>query len=88
MRFNRGIDGEAYLGDTDHRRNEQSLVVDQAGNTFVADSVHDGSSWDFLVAKYGPDGALIWSTRVDSPSVGAGGIGRPLWLWTRSETSS
>ena len=71
MRFNRGIDGEAYLGDTDHRRNEQSLVVDQAGNTFVADSVHDGSSWDFLVAKYGPDGALIWSTRVDSPSVGA-----------------
>ena len=70
-RSNRGIDGEAYLGDTDHRRNEQSLVVDLSGNTFVADSVHDGSSWDFLVAKYGPDGALIWSTRVDSPSVGA-----------------
>lgn len=70
-RFNRGIDGEAYLGDTDFRRNEQSLVVDQAGNTFVADSVHDGSSWDFLVAKYGPDGALLWSARIDSPSVGA-----------------
>ena len=70
-RSNRGIDGEAYLGDTDHRRNEQSLVVDLAGNTFVADSVHDGSSWDFLVAKYGPDGALLWSARIDSPSVGA-----------------
>lgn len=70
-RFNRGIDGEAYLGDADYRRNKQSLVVDQSGNTFVADSVHDGSTWNFLVAKHGPDGTLLWSATIDSPSAGA-----------------
>ena len=70
-RFNRGVDRDAYLGDTgDYRRSEQSLVVDPAGNTYVADAAHDGAAWNFLVAKYGPDGAVLWSVLIDSPSAG------------------
>jgi uncharacterized delta-60 repeat protein len=48
-----------------------AVAVDAAGNIYAAGFVHDGvifnQNYDYLVAKFGPDGTQRWAQRYDGP---------------------
>jgi len=48
-----------------------ALAVDAAGNVYAAGFVHDGvifnQNYDYLVVKFGPDGAQRWAHRYNGP---------------------
>jgi Fibronectin type III domain len=48
-----------------------AVVVDSGGNVYAAGYVHDGvifnQDYDYLVVKFGPDGAQRWAQRYNGP---------------------
>jgi uncharacterized delta-60 repeat protein len=48
-----------------------AVIVDAAGNVYAAGFVHDGvifnQNYDYLVVKFGPDGAQRWAHRYNGP---------------------
>jgi hypothetical protein len=50
----------------------KAVAVDGAGNVYAAGWLHDGvifsHDYDYLVVKFGPDGAQRWAQRYDGPA--------------------
>ena len=59
----RTINGTANGGD-----GAQSVAVDTQGNVLVAGAIWNGrADWDFTVAKFDPDGTLLWLRTINGP---------------------
>jgi len=60
-----------YNGPGNANDEAQALVVDGVGNVYVTGwSVGYGTSWDYAIIKYGPDGGEQWVARYNGPGNG------------------
>ncbi len=60
-----------YDGPAGGNDEAQAIAIDPAGNAYVAGrSEGDGTGFDFVVIKYAPDGAHVWTARYDGDAHG------------------
>jgi hypothetical protein len=49
---------------------KRAVSVDAACNSYVTGAAHNGSNYDYMTRKFGPDGALLWSAGYNGPGNG------------------
>ncbi|MEO8514318.1 MAG: SBBP repeat-containing protein [Ignavibacteria bacterium] len=59
-----------YNGPTNFTDSARNVIVDNAGNVYVAGSSRGVNAQDYTVLKYNSAGALLWEARYDGPAHG------------------